>query len=150
MAAPKALTPPGEGLSVNMVTPRGQVAMTGTDAVTAPGALGEFEVLPGHVPFLTALHPGVLVLGEKGARTVFAVGAGFLKVDQSGEVEILVQEALGGGDVDVEAARAQLAAAQTELEAWKDRPQDGEYKNLRARFDWARAQLDAHTRATAS
>jgi F-type H+-transporting ATPase subunit epsilon len=139
----------GASLAVNMVTPRGPVAITETDAVTAPGALGEFEVLPGHVPFLTALHPGVLVLGDK-ERTVYAVGAGFLQVDQAGTTEILVQQAIAGSEVDPEPTRTELAAAEAELETWKDKPQDGDWKNLDGRRAWAQAQLDAHARARAS
>ena len=37
----------------------------------APGEMGEFELLPGHVPMLTALKPGVLTIGDKhGTRYV--------------------------------------------------------------------------------
>jgi len=46
-------------LGVNLVTPRGVVAHTDADSVQAPGELGEFELLPGHVPMLAALRPGV-------------------------------------------------------------------------------------------
>lgn len=133
-------------LHVNMVTPRGPVASRETDAVTAPGELGEFEVLPGHVPFLTALHPGVLVLGER-ERSVYAVSRGYLRVDRSGEVEVLVEQAVAGGKVDVAAAEKLLAETGTMLEARKDQPQDGDWRNLKDRYDWARAQLDAHARS---
>jgi hypothetical protein len=63
VAVPKQLT--GQGaLRVHMVTPRGKIADQDTDAVTAPGEIGEFEVLPGHVPMLSELHPGVLSLAK--------------------------------------------------------------------------------------
>jgi len=52
-------------LGVNLVTPRGIVAHTDADSVQAPGELGEFELLPGHIPMLTALRPGVLTIGTK-------------------------------------------------------------------------------------
>jgi len=129
-------------LKVNLVTPRGVVAHTDADSVQAPGELGEFELLPGHVPLLTALKPGVLTIGTK-ARARYAASSGYLRVDLSGEVEILVEQALAAKDVDVEAAKKDLAAAETELAKWGDKPMDGDYQNVRQRAGWAKAQLDA-------
>ncbi len=129
-------------LALNLVTPKGVVAHTDTDSVQAPGELGEFELLPGHVPMLTALKPGVLTIGSK-ARVRYAVGAGYLRVDPAGAVEILVEQAVPATDVDAEAARTELKTAETELTKWGDKAQDGEYQNLVARAGWARARLDA-------
>jgi len=129
-------------LGVNLVTPRGVVAHTDADSVQAPGELGEFELLPGHVPMLTALRPGVLTIGTK-ARARYAVSQGYLRVDPSGAVEILVEQAVPASDVDAEAAKRELAAAETELSKWGDRPLDGDYVNVQQRAGWARARLDA-------
>ena len=129
-------------LGVNLVTPRGVVAHTGADSVQAPGELGEFELLPGHVPMLTALKPGVLTIGTK-ARQRYAVSSGYLRVDPSGAVEILVEQALPTVDIDSDAAKKDLAAAEAELAKWGDRPLDGDYVNMQHRAGWARARLDA-------
>lgn len=129
-------------LAINLVTPRGVVAHTDADSVQAPGELGEFELLPGHVPMLTSLRPGVLTIGTK-ARARYAVGPGYLRVDPSGAVEILVEQALPAGDVDVDTAKKELAAAEAELAKWGDKAQDGEYVNLQHRAGWARARIDA-------
>ena len=131
-------------LSVNLVTPRGVVAHQDADSVQAPGELGEFELLPGHVPMLAALKPGVLTIGTK-ARARYAVASGYLRVDQANAVEILVEQAVAVSAIDAEAARKELAAAEAELAKWGDRPTDGEYTNLQARVGWARARLDATT-----
>ena len=129
-------------LGVNLVTPRGVIAHTEADSVQAPGELGEFELLPGHIPLLTALKPGVLTIGTK-ARAKYAVGAGYLRVDPSGAVEILVEQAQAASDVDAEAARKDLASAEKALADWGDKPMDGDYTNVRARADWARARIAA-------
>lgn len=129
-------------LGVNLVTPRGVVAHTDADSVQAPGELGEFELLPGHVPMLTALKPGVLTIGTK-ARQRYAVASGYLRVDPSGAVEILVEQALPTVQIDAEAARKDLAAAEAELAKWGERPLDGDYVNVQQRAGWARARLDA-------
>jgi ATP synthase F1 epsilon subunit len=129
-------------LGVNLVTPRGVVAHTDTDSVQAPGELGEFELLPGHIPMLTALRPGVLTIGSK-ARARYAVASGYLRVDPEGGVEILVEQAVPAKDVDADVAKKDLAAAEAELAKWGDRPLDGDYVNVQQRADWARARLDA-------
>lgn len=129
-------------LGVNLVTPKGVVAHTETDSVQAPGELGEFELLPGHVPMLTALKPGVLTIGSK-ARNRYAVGPGYLRIDPAGSVEILVEQAVPATEVNVDEAKKELAATDAELSKWGDKPQDGDYHNLVARSGWARARIDA-------
>jgi F-type H+-transporting ATPase subunit epsilon len=129
-------------LGVNLVTPRGVVAHTDTDSVQAPGELGEFELLPGHVPLLTSLRPGVLSIGTK-TRTRYAVSSGYLRVDPHGAVEILVEQAMPAKDVNADDAREDLKTAEAALAKWGDKPQDGDYQNLTARVGWARARLDA-------
>ena len=139
---------PGASLRVNLVTPRGVVAHDESDGLTAPGELGEFEVLPGHVPFLTALRPGVLTIGER-ERTRYAVSHGYLRIDASGTVEVLVDEAMPGEQVNLDVARADLKTAEADLARWGDQPTDGDWQNLRHRLEWAQARLDARQAATA-
>src|SRR3990167_5170625 len=91
-------------LGVNLVTPKGVVAHTDTDSVQAPGELGEFELLPGHVPLLTALKAGVLTIGAK-ARSRYAISTGYLRIDPAGAVEILVEQAMSAKDVNTEEAK---------------------------------------------
>ena len=129
-------------LGVNLVTPKGVVAHTETDSVQAPGELGEFELLPGHVPMLTALRPGVLGIGTKN-RERYAVSSGYLRVDPDGAVEVLVEQALPAKAIDVEAARADLKAAEADIAKWGDKEMDGDYVSLQQRAGWARARLDA-------
>jgi F-type H+-transporting ATPase subunit epsilon len=128
-------------LKVNLVTPRGVIAHTDADSVQAPGELGEFELLPGHVPMLTALRPGVLTIGTK-AKARYAVSTGYLRVDPSGEVEILVEQSMPQKEIDAETARKDLASAEAELAKWGDKPTDGDYVNVKTRVGWAKARLD--------
>ncbi|MBA3458188.1 MAG: ATP synthase F1 subunit epsilon [Deltaproteobacteria bacterium] len=129
-------------LSVNVVTPKGVIAHTEADSVQAPGELGEFEMMPGHIPMLTALRPGVLTIGTK-ARARYAVSSGYLRVDPTGAVEILVEQALPAKEIDAAAAKKDLATAEAELAKWGDKPMDGDYVNLQQRVGWAHARLDA-------
>ncbi len=129
-------------LGVNLVTPKGVVAHTDTDSVQAPGELGEFELLPGHVPLLTSLKAGILTIGTK-QRARYAVSSGYLRVDPTGAVEILVEQAVPAKDVNADEARTDLKNAEAELAKWGDKAQDGDYQNLVQRAGWARARLDA-------
>lgn len=128
-------------LGINLVTPRGVVAHTDADSVQAPGELGEFELLPGHVPMLSALKPGTLTIGTK-ERARYAVSSGYLRVDPAGAVEILVEQAVPAGEIDADKAKKDLAAAEAELAKWGDKPLDGDYVEMQERANWARARLD--------
>jgi F-type H+-transporting ATPase subunit epsilon len=134
-------------LGVNLVTPKGVIAHTDTDSLQAPGELGEFELLPGHVPMLSALRPGVLTIGNK-SKARYAVSNGYLRIDPQNAVEVLVEQAVPADKIDLEAANADLRAAEAELAKWGDKPQDGDYENLSQRAGWARARIDAVERAS--
>jgi F-type H+-transporting ATPase subunit epsilon len=129
-------------LGVNLVTPTGVVAHTDTDSVQAPGEIGEFELLPGHVPLLTALKPGVLTIGNK-SRSRYAVSNGYLRIDATGTVEILVEQAVPAAEINADTARSDLKKAEDDLAKWGDKPQDGDYLNILHRVGWAKARLDA-------
>lgn len=129
-------------ITVNLVTPQGPVAQEKSDAVMAPGRLGQFEILEGHVPFLSELHSGVVVLGEATEKSYFAVGPGFLEVEPNGEVQILCEQASAIEDIDVDAAKAEIAETESKVNGWKG-PLDAEHRTLKARLDWAQAQIDA-------
>ncbi|MFT3696274.1 MAG: ATP synthase F1 subunit epsilon [Kofleriaceae bacterium] len=132
----------GTFLAVNLVTPRGVIAHTESDSLQAPGDLGEFELLPGHVPMLTALKAGVLTIGTK-TRAKYAVSTGYLRIDPQGAVEILVERAKPASEIDAGAAQSELKAAEADLAKWGDKPHDGEYDVLKQRADWAQAQVSA-------
>jgi F-type H+-transporting ATPase subunit epsilon len=110
----------------------------------APGEVGDFELLPGHVPMLTALKPGVLIIGK---RSVYAVSSGYLRVDPAGAVEILVEQALPASEIDVAAAKSEQTTAEAEIAKWADKAQDGDYQNLKVRSAWAEARVKASERA---
>ena len=75
------------GLLLSIVTPQRAVLETEVDSVVAPGAEGEFGVLPEHEAFLAPLRPGVVrYRGGDGSGRV-AVASGFAETisEVSGE-----------------------------------------------------------------
>ena len=139
-----------------VTTPRGALVDVEVDEVTAPGALGEFGILPGHVPFLSAVRPGVLVYRGKTHSGTLAVGDGYLQVavaaggaGASGErVLVLVDQAAAAADLDRAAAEREVVELDAEIDKWK-RELDGEYRALLTRRAWAQARADAAGRAAA-
>ncbi len=101
-------------VELRIVTPKA-VAWTGTaDEVLAPGYHGQFGVLPGHERFLSVARPGRVVIRSEAGEQVFIVGTGFIEVGAT-EVTILTDVCEPIADVDADAAKQQLADAETEL-----------------------------------
>jgi F-type H+-transporting ATPase subunit epsilon len=142
-------------MRLSITTPRGALVDTEVEEVTAPGLLGELGILPGHVPLMVALKPGVLVYRTNDHSGVVAVGQGFMQVapvaaadgQPAGDrVLVLVYHAVAAGSVDRATAEKDLHDADAELAQWK-RELDGEYQALLVRRDWAAARVDATARA---
>ena len=76
-------------LTVEIVTPKAVVWKGEADDVAAPGELGEFDVLPQHIAFLTTLRPGVVTIRSKGVARRYQVGKGFAEAG-SAHVVLLV------------------------------------------------------------
>jgi F-type H+-transporting ATPase subunit epsilon len=142
-------------MKLSLTTPKGALVDTDVEEVTAPGEIGELGVLPGHVPLMTALRPGVLSYKSKEHDGVVAVGQGFLQVAPQARTDapgrdrilVLVDQALAAADVDRDAATRDLAEADKSLAAWKGEL-DGAYHALVLRRGWAQARLDAVARIT--
>jgi len=142
-------------VKLSLTTPKGALVDTDhVEEVTAPGEIGELGVLPGHVPLMTVLRPGVLSYKSKEHDGVVAVGQGFLQVAPQARADdtardrvlVLVDQALPAADVDRDAATRDLAEADKALAAWKGEL-DGAYHALVLRRGWAQARLDAVARA---
>ncbi len=80
-------------MKLEVVTPKGTAVEAEIDEVTVPGLAGEFGVLPGHTPFLTALREGQLSWRGRGGEGHLMIGAGFCEVDGKDRVIVLTQSA---------------------------------------------------------
>ena len=135
-------------MQLTVTTPRGSLVQIEVDEIAAPGALGEFGVLPGHVPFMTALKPGVLFYRTKDGPRFLAVGDGELQVARSADsdkISVLVDRGEPARDIDRDAAAQELAAVDAELAKTKAETA-AEVKTLLGRRAWAAARVDAANR----
>lgn len=126
-------------LQLRLVTPRQQLLDQPVTEVTAPGTLGEFGVLPDHAAFLSALDAGRLTYKDAAGTHVLAIREGFAEVSDN-VMTVLSEAAAAPREIDVAAARADLAQAEAELATLA--PIDPAYAAVDARRRWALARLD--------
>jgi F-type H+-transporting ATPase subunit epsilon len=94
-------------LSLSVVTPEGQAFHGEADAVVLPGSEGEFGVLPGHEPFLTALRIGPMTIRKAGGEELHAaVSQGFAEVHDD-QVSVMVGSCEFAHEID--RSRAEIA-----------------------------------------
>jgi F-type H+-transporting ATPase subunit epsilon len=94
-----------------VVTPSRLLLDEEVDEVTAPGALGEFGVLPNHIAFLSLLEPGEMSYKQGVLRHYLAVSGGYAEVLEN-VMTILSPAAEFAAEIDT--ARAQRAKERAE------------------------------------
>ncbi|MGH6897574.1 MAG: ATP synthase F1 subunit epsilon [Geminicoccaceae bacterium] len=127
-------------VAFQLVAPERLLASAEVDMVVAPGAEGDFGVLPQHSRFMSILRPGVIetYLGAEVSERIF-VGGGFAEVNERG-CTVLAEEAMRVAEIDLERARRRLSAAQDELREAKD---DTAHSRLEREIGIAEAQIQA-------
>ncbi len=111
-----------EKIRLEIVTPERVIVSADVDMVTAPGALGEFGVLPGHTPMLTTLGIGRVAYRREGETRELAVSWGYAEVGPE-KVTILAEMAEQVEEIDVDRAEAARKKALEEM-ARRDEPVD--------------------------
>ena len=97
-------------LSCIVVTPERTALETKAEFVAMPLYDGEIGILPGHSPMIGRLGYGEMRIRVGGKEIRYYVDGGFVQVADN-VVSVLTNRAVLGTALDVEAARAQLAAA---------------------------------------
>ena len=101
-------------LFLEVVTPEKVTVSQEVDMVVAPGSLGEFGVLEGHVPFLTGIIGGELRFTADGRTERLAVTTGFAEVSND-RVSVLVDAAELASDIDITRAQKAIERARERL-----------------------------------
>jgi F-type H+-transporting ATPase subunit epsilon len=110
-------------LTVRVIAPDKTVWDAAAEEVILPSTTGQLGILPGHAPLISALDIGVLRVRSDKSWTSIALMGGFAEIDDN-EVTILVNAAERGDGIDAEAAKQEMAEAESTLNATKadDRP----------------------------
>jgi F-type H+-transporting ATPase subunit epsilon len=133
-------------LELDIVTPERRVLQAQAAEVTAPGTVGEFGVLPGHVPFVTSLKAGVLAYrdAEGGPAHAFAVGSGLVEIAED-KVTVLVDRCEAAEDIDRAAAEAERDQAAARVKALQ--PNDPGMDEAVSALEMAEARVLAAAKA---
>jgi F-type H+-transporting ATPase subunit epsilon len=102
-----------------LVSPTRLVFSGEAEQVDVPGAEGDFGVLPGHAPFISALRPGVLTIRNgTDVKRYFVIG-GFAEVNPEG-LTVLAETAVPVEDVDRDALAEAIKSADKAVAEAKD------------------------------
>lgn len=99
-------------LRLNIVTPEATVYSEDVDMVTLPGVDGELGILPQHVPLMTQMVPGEIIVRKEGHDRFLAVGEGLVEITGD-RVAIVTDMAIAAENIDeakAEEARQRAAA----------------------------------------
>ncbi|MGC8495178.1 MAG: F0F1 ATP synthase subunit epsilon [Syntrophobacteraceae bacterium] len=109
-----------EKIFLEIVTPEKKVVSETVDIVVAPGEMGEFGVLPGHIPFLCKLRVGELRYRLGSVQQHIAIMGGYAEV-LNNQVTILATAAEAATDIDVIRAKAARERAERRLAESRDK-----------------------------
>ena len=101
-------------IHLEIVTPDRLAYQGDVDTVVIPGSEGEFGVLQNHIPMMTQIKPGELMITVGPKREYLAVGEGFATVTAT-NVNILTDMAIESAHIDEGAAEAAIERARATL-----------------------------------
>ena len=131
-------------LKLEIVTPETKIYSEDVEMVTLPGSEGEAGIYPNHVPLMTQVQAGEIVVSRDGNEEIVAIGEGFAEV--TGEhVAILTDNAANSGDIDEAAAEQAKAKAEQRLQEGGDISED-EARALNQAVLYSQAQIKAKRR----
>ena len=101
-------------LKLEIVTPDAQVYSEDVEMVTLPGSEGEMGIYPQHVPLLTQIVSGEVIVRQGGRDHFLAVGEGFVEI--TGErVAVMTDMAIRAENIDEAKAEEARRRAEARL-----------------------------------
>jgi F-type H+-transporting ATPase subunit epsilon len=103
-------------LKLEIITPTEKAFSDDVEMVTLPGVDGELGIFPEHVPLMTHLMPGEIIVRKAGQDLFLAIGEGFVEVTGD-HITIISDMAIQAENIDeakVEEARRRAEARLSE------------------------------------
>lgn len=91
------------------------------DKVTLPSTQGEITILPQHTALLSEIETGHLKFTKDGQEQDVVVSNGFVDINPSGMVTVLVDSAIQARDISVEKVQKAIKEAQETMSHSEDR-----------------------------
>lgn len=131
-----------EMLTLEIVTPTGIVYSQPVQLVTLPAAGGQIGIFPRHVPLLTRIVPGEIIVRSDRGDEYLAVGEGLVEVTGD-RVAIVTDMAVAAKDIDEAKAEEARQRAAARL---RDKISDEEVATVNASLARSLAQLQVKRR----
>ena len=131
-------------LKLEIVTPESIIYSEDVEMVTLPGSEGEAGIYPNHVPLMTKVQAGEIIVNRGGTEEVVAISEGFAEITGD-HIAILTDNAANSSDIDEAAAEEARAKAEQRLEEGGDISEE-EAKALTQAILYSQAQIKAKRR----
>jgi F-type H+-transporting ATPase subunit epsilon len=131
-----------ETLKLEIVTPDGTVYSEDVEMVTLPGVEGQMGIYPRHVPLLTQMVPGEIIVSKAGQEYFLAVGEGLVEVTGD-HVALLTDMAIAAEHIDEAKAEEAHQRAQARLQ---EKLSDEEVASVNSALAHSLAQLHVKRR----
>jgi len=124
-------------LKLEIVTPAATVYSEDVQMVTLPAVDGQIGIFPRHVPVLTRIVPGEIIVRKTGGHDFLAIGEGLVEITGD-RIAIVTDMAVAAKDIDE--ARAE-EARQRAAARLRDKISDEEVATVNASLARSLAQL---------
>lgn len=131
-------------MRLNIVTPEKKIFENDVDSVSLPTLDGEITVLPHHLPLMTQIKPGELVIKHKGETEYFVTGGGFVEIT-GGRVSVLTDLAQTSDQISIEKAEEAKRRAEEAIKN-KHNLSDEEFAVAAATLEKALASINIKRR----
>src|SRR5512144_1328633 len=132
----------GNTLRLEIITPDATAYSEDVEMVTLPGVEGQMGVFPQHVPLMTQMVPGEIIVRKDGRDYFLAVGEGLVEITGD-HVSILTDLAIAAEKIDEAKVEEARQRAQSRL---KEKLSDEEVASVNASLAHALAQLHVKRR----
>ena len=126
-------------MNIEIVTPEDRVYEDTIDSVVMPTTSGEIDILPGHIPIVTEVQAGELIISKSGTRQSLAISKGFAQC-VGDKISILAEDAIHIDEIDESAVEEAQKRAENAL-ATMEKMSGEEVAMLETQIAYARAQL---------
>src|SRR6266481_1331855 len=124
-------------LRLEIVTPDGTAYSEDVEMVTLPGVEGQMGIYPRHVPLLTQMVPGEVIVSKGGEEYFLAVGEGLIEVTGD-HVALLTDMAIAAEKIDEAKAEEARQRAEARLQ---EKLSDEEVASVNSALTHSLAQL---------
>src|SRR5213083_1619735 len=124
-------------LRLEIVTPAGRVYAEDVEMVTLPGVAGQMGIYPHHVPLMTQMVPGEIIVRKDGRDLFIASGEGLIEVTAR-RVAVLTDLAVAADRIDEAKAEEARRRAEARL---REKLSDEEIATVNASLARSLAQL---------